>query len=97
MQLEVTQVVEDLAVVNVRHRKALEAMAKVYGVLESLCLNVITASVTVVADNIVHNMFIEVTTHDLPLSILINLSYCSLDFPNKMIAPISFIEFSRNL
>ncbi|VAI25568.1 unnamed protein product [Triticum turgidum subsp. durum] len=56
---EVMQVVEDLAVVNVRHRKAQEAMAKVYGVLESLCLNVITASVTVVSDNIVHNMFIE--------------------------------------
>ncbi|KAM3316740.1 hypothetical protein ACQJBY_034713 [Aegilops geniculata] len=59
LELEVTQVAEDLAVVNVRHRKAQEAMAKVYGVLESLCLNVITASVTVVADNIVHNMFIE--------------------------------------
>ncbi|XP_048532882.1 transcription factor BHLH6-like isoform X2 [Triticum urartu] len=63
LELEVTQVAEDLAVVNVRHRKAQEAMAKVYGVLESLCLNVITASVTVVSDNIVHNMFIEVWAH----------------------------------
>lgn len=84
---------EDLTVVNVRHRKVQEAMAKVYGVLESLCLNVITASVTVVADNVVHNMFIEVTTHDLPLSIQINFSSRSLDSPNEMIAPISFIGF----
>ncbi|XP_044384207.1 transcription factor BHLH6 isoform X2 [Triticum aestivum] len=57
--VQILEVAEDLAVVNVRHRKAQEAMAKVYGVLESLCLNVITASVTVVSDNIVHNMFIE--------------------------------------
>nr|BAJ88508.1 predicted protein [Hordeum vulgare subsp. vulgare] len=59
LELEVMHVAADLVMISVRHIKAQEAMAKVYGVLESLCLKVITATVTAVADNIVHNMFVE--------------------------------------
>lgn len=59
LELEVTEVGEKLAVVSVRHGKTRDAMATVCGALESLCLKVITASVTTVAGSIVHTMFVE--------------------------------------
>ncbi|VAH31301.1 transcription factor bHLH35-like isoform X1 [Triticum dicoccoides] len=59
LELEVTNVAEKLSVVSLRHGKARDAMAKVCGALQSLCLKVITASVTTVAGSMVHTMFIQ--------------------------------------
>lgn len=59
LELEVTNVAEKLSVVSLRHGKARDAMAKVCGALQSLCLKVITASVTTVAGSMVHTMFVE--------------------------------------
>jgi hypothetical protein len=65
VQLEVTEVGDKLAVVSLRHGKTRGAMATVCKALESLCLKVITASVTTVAGSIVHTMFVEVNIHHL--------------------------------
>uniref|UniRef100_A0ACD5U9J3 Uncharacterized protein n=1 Tax=Avena sativa TaxID=4498 RepID=A0ACD5U9J3_AVESA len=59
LEVEVTEVGEKLAVVSVRYAKRKDAMATVCRALESLCLKVITASVTTVAGSIVHTMFIQ--------------------------------------
>jgi hypothetical protein len=86
VQLEVTEVGDKLAVVSLRHGMTRGAMATVCRALESLCLKVITASVTTVAGSIVHTMFVEVNIHDL------------LPFPVKLICPhrlSSFPEFAN--
>ncbi|VAH46865.1 unnamed protein product [Triticum turgidum subsp. durum] len=59
LELEVTNVAEKLSVVSLRHGKPRDAMVKVCGALQSLCLKVITASVTTVAGSMVHTMFVE--------------------------------------
>ncbi|CAM0904990.1 unnamed protein product [Alopecurus aequalis] len=59
LELEVTEVGEKLAVVSVRHGKVRDAMVTVCRALESLGLNVITASVTTVASSIVHTIFVQ--------------------------------------
>uniref|UniRef100_A0ACD5UY27 Uncharacterized protein n=1 Tax=Avena sativa TaxID=4498 RepID=A0ACD5UY27_AVESA len=59
LEVEVTDVGEKLAVVSVRYARRKDAMATVCRALESLCLKVITASVTTVAGTIVHTMFIQ--------------------------------------
>lgn len=59
LELDVTEVGEKLAVVSVRHGKTRDAMATVCAAMESLCLKVITASVTTVAGSTVHTMFVE--------------------------------------
>uniref|UniRef100_A0ACD5UPH4 Uncharacterized protein n=1 Tax=Avena sativa TaxID=4498 RepID=A0ACD5UPH4_AVESA len=59
LEVEVTEVGEKLAVVSVRYSKRKDAMATVCRALESLCLKVITASVTTVAGTVVHTIFIQ--------------------------------------
>ncbi|KAI4996687.1 hypothetical protein ZWY2020_051937 [Hordeum vulgare] len=59
LELEVTQVAEELIMVNMRHGNAHEAIAKVCEALESLCLKVISTSITAVASGIVHNLVVE--------------------------------------
>ncbi|KAI4996620.1 hypothetical protein ZWY2020_051540 [Hordeum vulgare] len=50
---------EELIMVNMRHGNAHEAIAKVCEALESLCLKVISTSITAVASGIVHNLVVE--------------------------------------
>ncbi|EMS46477.1 hypothetical protein TRIUR3_16895 [Triticum urartu] len=59
LKLEVTQVAEELTMVSLRHGNAHNAIAKVCEALESLCLKIISTSITAVASGIVHNMFVE--------------------------------------
>ncbi|VAI11225.1 unnamed protein product [Triticum turgidum subsp. durum] len=63
LELEVTQVAEELTMVSMRHGNAHNAIAKVCEALESLCLKVISTSITAVASGIIHNMFIEGCHH----------------------------------
>ncbi|VAH46866.1 unnamed protein product [Triticum turgidum subsp. durum] len=77
LELEVTNVAEKLSVVSLRHGKPRDAMVKVCGALQSLCLKVITASVTTVAGSMVHTMFVEVTIHRFAL------------FPAQSVAPLA--------
>ncbi|KAI5012890.1 transcription factor BHLH6-like isoform X2 [Hordeum vulgare subsp. vulgare] len=69
LELDVTNVSEKLSVVSLRHGKARDAMAKVCGALQSLCLKVITASVTTVAGSMVHTIFVETEGVDGPHTI----------------------------
>ncbi|XP_037410927.1 transcription factor bHLH35-like [Triticum dicoccoides] len=64
LELEVRPIAEKLAVVSMRHDNAQNVMAKMYKALDSLCLKVITSSVTVVDGRTVHTMFIETEEMD---------------------------------
>ncbi|VAH70946.1 unnamed protein product [Triticum turgidum subsp. durum] len=64
LELEVRPIAEKLAVVSMRHDNAQNIMAKMYKALDSLCLKVITSSVTVVDGRTVHTMFIETEEMD---------------------------------
>ncbi|KAM3262582.1 hypothetical protein ACQJBY_052985 [Aegilops geniculata] len=66
LELEVTQVAEELTMVSMRHGNAHNAIAKVCEALESLCLKVISISITAVASGIVHNMFVEACVRHRP-------------------------------
>ncbi|XBI23578.1 hypothetical protein VPH35_048785 [Triticum aestivum] len=64
LELEVRPIAEKLAVMSMRHDNAQNVMAKMYKALDSLCLKVITSSVTVVDGRTVHTMFIETEEMD---------------------------------
>uniref|UniRef100_A0A453J999 BHLH domain-containing protein n=2 Tax=Aegilops tauschii subsp. strangulata TaxID=200361 RepID=A0A453J999_AEGTS len=83
LELEVTQVAEELTMMSMRHGNAHNAIAKVCEALESLCLKVISTSITAVASGIVHNMFIEVTSMISSISHQINFSYRSSNLMNE--------------
>jgi len=63
-ELEVTPIEEKLVAVSIRHDNAQHVMAKMYMALDSLCLKVITTSVTVMGNRSIHTMFIETEEMD---------------------------------
>ncbi|KAM0901689.1 hypothetical protein ACQ4PT_019813 [Festuca glaucescens] len=65
LEMELAEVGENLAMVSVKHKKMRDATATVCRALESLCLEVITASITTIAGSIIHTMFVVVNIHAL--------------------------------
>jgi hypothetical protein len=70
VQMELTEVGENLAILSVKHNKMRDATSTVCKALESLCLEVITANITTIVGGITHTMFFEVNINALfPLPI----------------------------
>ncbi|KAK1605832.1 hypothetical protein QYE76_029505 [Lolium multiflorum] len=65
LEMELTEVGENLAMLSVKHNKMRDATATVCRALESLCLEVITANITTIAGGIIHTMLVKVNIYAL--------------------------------